>query len=78
MSAGVVPVVFETGGPSEIVQSGINGLHWKELKDLVDKTNQLISDPSWADSLREEAVKRSNNFQKERYKIRLHELLNTF
>ena len=78
MSAGVVPVVFETGGPSEIVQSGINGLHWKELKDLVDKTNQLISDPSWTDSLREEAVRRSNNFQKERYKIRLHELLNTF
>ena len=77
MSAGAVPVVFETGGPSEIVQSGINGLHWKELKDLVDKTNQLISDPSWADSLQEEAIKRSNDFQKERYKIRLHKLLST-
>ena len=77
MSAGVVPIVFETGGPSEIVQSEISGLHWKESQDLIDKTNQLISDPSWADSLREEAVKRSNDFQKERYKIRLHKLLST-
>jgi glycosyltransferase involved in cell wall biosynthesis len=77
MSAGAVPVVFEIGGPSEIVQSGVNGLHWRELRGLVDKTNQLISDSSWADSLREEAVKRSNDFQKERYKIRLHKLLST-
>jgi glycosyltransferase involved in cell wall biosynthesis len=78
MSAGAVPVVFEKGGPAEIVQSEVSGLHWKDLKDLVNKTNQLISNLSWADSLREEAVKRSNDFQKERYKIRLHELLDTF
>ena len=76
MSAGVVPIVFEIGGPSEIVQSGVNGLHWNNLEDLADKTSQLISDASWSDSLGEAAIKRSADFDKECYKTRLHELLN--
>tara|TARA_B100000073_G_scaffold51653_5_gene38097 strand:- start:11898 stop:13049 length:1152 start_codon:yes stop_codon:yes gene_type:complete len=78
MTAGVIPVVFEKGGPAEIVQPGINGLHWENLNDLVDKTNHLIFDSSWADSIRKNSIERSVDFDKRRYRNQLHELLNTF
>ena len=78
MTAGVIPVVFEKGGPAEIVQPGINGLHWGNLNDLVDKTNHLILDSSWADSIRKNSIERSVDFDKRRYRNQLHELLDTF
>ncbi|CAI8371804.1 MAG: Uncharacterised protein [Acidimicrobiales bacterium AG-410-I20] len=73
MAAGVVPIVFEKGGPSEIVQPGINGLHWGSLDDLVDKTNHLISDGSWADTLRKKSIERSTDFDKRRYRNQLRD-----
>ena len=73
MAAGVVPIVVEKGGPSEIVQPGINGLHWENLNDLVDKTNHLISDGSWSDTLRKKSIERSTDFDKKRYRNQLRE-----
>ena len=52
---------------------GINGLHWGSLDDLVDKTNDLISDGSWADTLRKKSIERSTDFDKRRYRNQLRD-----
>jgi glycosyltransferase involved in cell wall biosynthesis len=44
MSAGCVPVAFDAGGPSEIIEHGINGFVWKTLDDLRSYTERLMVD----------------------------------
>jgi glycosyltransferase involved in cell wall biosynthesis len=49
MSAGCVPVVFNRGGPSEIVEHGVNGFLWNTLDELRDHTTRLTTDEAlWA------------------------------
>jgi glycosyltransferase involved in cell wall biosynthesis len=45
MSAGAVPVLFEAGGPAEVVQHDVNGLLYRSVTELVDHTRALIGDP---------------------------------
>ena len=48
MSAGCVPVVFNGGGPCEIVEDGVNGFLFDTPHQLIDKTILLINDrPAW-------------------------------
>jgi|GEM_PF-491270 len=44
MSAGAVPVVFPGGGQKEIVIDDINGYYWESLRQLVERTGDLIND----------------------------------
>jgi glycosyltransferase involved in cell wall biosynthesis len=46
MSAGAVPVLFEAGGPAEVVQHDVNGLHYRTIDELVARTRALIDDPA--------------------------------
>ena len=45
MSAGAVPLVYDGGGPREIVTSGVNGFLWSDPDELVAQTRRLIEDP---------------------------------
>jgi glycosyltransferase involved in cell wall biosynthesis len=44
MSAGAVPIVVPGGGQPEIVVDGVNGYHWRSIRELVDRSTELISD----------------------------------
>ncbi|MEI6256489.1 MAG: glycosyltransferase [Planctomycetota bacterium] len=40
LSAGVVPVVIDTGGQRETVEPGRNGFRWNTLEELATQTRQ--------------------------------------
>lgn len=42
MSAGVFPVIFDGGGHKEIVEDGISGFLWNDVKEFLDKTKMII------------------------------------
>lgn len=67
MSAGAVPVVFAGGGQTEIVEDGNNGFLWKTLDELLEKTNQVISDKNIAATLQKNAKETSNRFSTSRF-----------
>jgi GT2 family glycosyltransferase/glycosyltransferase involved in cell wall biosynthesis len=43
MSAGCAPLVFNEGGPSEIVTQGVDGFLYGSLDELVDRTIELLA-----------------------------------
>ena len=43
MAAGCIPLVFPAGGPAEIVQHGLNGLHWTTPDQLASQSASLLS-----------------------------------
>lgn len=45
MSAGVVPVVLNRGGPREIIKPGVNGYLWNSLSELKALSVRLIKEP---------------------------------
>jgi len=62
MSAGVVPLVYAAGGQLEIVEDGVNGLVWRTISELVDKTAMLIQDRKQMNTLSQQAIERSKSF----------------
>ncbi len=41
MAAGGVPLIFKAGGHKEIVETGINGVLWEKMGQLIRKTREL-------------------------------------
>jgi glycosyltransferase involved in cell wall biosynthesis len=62
MSAGAVPVVYGVGGPAEVVEHGVSGLHFRTLDELVERTYDLIGAPERLAVLRAAAVERARDF----------------
>ena len=75
MSAGAVPVVFGAGGPSETVQPGISGLHFRSVEELASRTVQLIQDPRRMASMSEAAEERAKAFSAEAMGERLRAIV---
>jgi len=62
MSAGAVPLAFEGGGVREIVTSGVNGLLWSSLEDLIGATRRLAQNSEALERLRQGARVRAEFF----------------
>lgn len=62
MSAGAVPVVLSTGGPSDIVRHRREGLHYGDLTGLISSTSELVDDEALRDRLAESASTRAIDF----------------
>jgi len=67
MAAGCVPVVIRKGGQPEIVNEGKNGLLWKKVEELAEKTASLIKKPKVLAKLAKETGKRANDFSQARF-----------
>jgi glycosyltransferase involved in cell wall biosynthesis len=71
MSAGAVPVVFNSGGPTETVTHGVNGFVWDDLSELAACTRRLAADESLRSTLSQQAIVRSQHFSKANFLARL-------
>lgn len=74
MSAGCVPVVLAAGGQSEIVTEE-SGFTWKKREELLEKTSQLIQNPSLLRKLSRGALKRSEYFDRSEFVKRFKEII---
>ena len=77
MAAGAVPIVFAAAGPAEIVQDGVNGLHWTTLAGLAELTEGLIDDPARTAELSRAAVERAGDFSASAFADRLTDYLSS-
>ncbi len=75
MSAGAVPVAFQGGGVREIVTSGVDGVLWSTLDDLIEATTRLARDDGERERLRRAATERASYFGIEQHDRRVEELL---
>jgi len=72
MSSGAVPVSLNTGGPREIIDSGLNGHLIKDAEELKLITDLLIEKPKMLAHFRKEAIKRAESFNEEVSKKQLY------
>ncbi len=75
MSAGAVPVVFGAAGPAEIVRDGIDGVHWRTIEELNDRTAALIASAERRGALSSSAVARAVDFDRTAFAGQLHQLV---
>jgi SAM-dependent methyltransferase len=75
MSAGAVPIVYGVGGPGDVVDHGVSGLHFRTLDELVDRTSALIADPARLAALRRGAIERSHDFSLDHFRTATVELV---
>jgi glycosyltransferase involved in cell wall biosynthesis len=74
MAAGCVPVVIDKGGLREIVRRGM-GERWKEIKELIKKTFELVNDEDLLERYSLKAKEQSLKFSKEKFLRRLLRML---
>jgi glycosyltransferase involved in cell wall biosynthesis len=75
MSSGCVPIVFNGGGVSEIIESGKNGFLFSTKAELIRETDRLIKDTSLMKSLAVKAVKDAEKYSDNRFVQAIHALL---
>jgi glycosyltransferase involved in cell wall biosynthesis len=62
MSAGAVPLVYNGGGPREIIESGVNGFLWSDPDELTAQTRRLLEDSMLRETMAGRAVTDSRRF----------------
>lgn len=75
MSQKVVPLVFEAGGQTEIVDNKVNGYSWQSEDELINLTKKIILDEHLRSEMSELAQKKSLNFTKEKFCTNLRKIL---
>lgn len=75
MSAGVVPVVINSGGQLEIVRQGIDGFLWDDLRSLAENTQLLASDEHLRHRLGRHARNSVANFSRAAFNEKMDEIL---
>jgi glycosyltransferase involved in cell wall biosynthesis len=67
MAAGAVPVVYNAGGPKEVIDEGVNGYLWIRKVDLIKKTRKLIEDKKLLTEISQNAVMASRVYENARF-----------
>lgn len=65
MAQGCIPLVVGKGGPTEIVEDGINGSHWETEETLVEKLLEMIQNSEKLATLSSAAANRAIHFSQE-------------
>jgi glycosyltransferase involved in cell wall biosynthesis len=65
MAAGIVPIVYDQGGQSEIVEHGRSGYLWRELDELEEYTARLANDEQLRVRMAAAAQLRAQRFTRE-------------
>jgi glycosyltransferase involved in cell wall biosynthesis len=75
MSAGAVPVVFNAGGPQEIINHGVDGFLWDHRSELEAWSLGLIEKPAMLQSMSAAAVERSKAFNVVQFLARMDNII---
>ena len=67
MSAATVPVVYASGGQTEIVTDEVDGFCWNDLDQLAARTRRLANDDELRRRLAQQAIIASRRFSKEAF-----------
>ncbi len=67
MSAGVVPVVIDAAGQTEVVEHGVTGYRFGDLDGLVAHTRRLVADPAARDAMSQAAEAAAERFSWDRF-----------
>jgi glycosyltransferase involved in cell wall biosynthesis len=62
MTHGCVPLVYKSGGQTEIVDDGVNGFLWVELPELLQRTMSLVRDRPLRERMALAAHRRSQRY----------------
>jgi glycosyltransferase involved in cell wall biosynthesis len=75
MAAGCVPVVVGKGGAKEIIERGKSGFLWKNEKELLGMTQDLMTNQTTLSILSKTVVKSSKKFSKKQFCQKFDELI---
>lgn len=76
MASGCVPIVVNAGGQKEIVENEKNGYLWNDLSQLKDFTRKLIEEEGvLREKLSQNAIKKSQQFSKEKFEQKILSLI---
>lgn len=75
MSAGNVPIVFNGGGLTEIVEDGTSGFLFTSRNELLDETKHLIHDSKVYEQMSQKAKLRSEDFSVSTFNKKLQEIV---
>lgn len=77
MSAGCIPLLIDSGGTAELVEDGVSGFVFRDIIELVDRTESLINADSYQiDGLRRATAERAKMFGSKRFNEELSSLVN--
>lgn len=77
MASGLVPLVYADGGPwNDIIDQGKFGLGYSTVDDAVNNLEQLFSNNSFYERLRDLSIQRSETFSKTNFKKKVISLIN--
>lgn len=74
MSAGCVPIVFDSAGQRESVEEGKSGYFWKSQEELIRLTEKIATNTALREKLSSAAINRSKIFQKAAFTKRVREI----
>jgi glycosyltransferase involved in cell wall biosynthesis len=75
MSAGAVPVVYDSGGPRETVRDGVTGYRFADLEGLASRTRQLAGNPALRSRLARNGLRASACFSRAAFVTRVERLV---
>ena len=71
MSAGAVPLAFNSGGPRETITPGVSGYLWNDPAELARLTRALVADRRKLETMSAEAAAASAQFSVEAFLSRM-------
>lgn len=76
MAAGCVPIVIGKGGQREILGDSLKFWSWQTIQEAIDKTAEVISDPSLRQQVADQARQRASVFGPENFEQTLWKMVN--
>ena len=75
MSAGAVPIVYNSAGQTEVVTQGVEGFLWDSVDELIAQTKKVMDDRRLQKKLASDAVKRARDFDRVAFVRRIDKLI---
>jgi len=72
----MVPIVYDGGGPREIVDNGVNGFRVQSKAELIECSIRLIRDQKLIQKLSEDAQKKAQTFSRIKFEERVNSFFN--